>query len=97
MSQLDLNKLNELPKVDRVLALAETNAQLAKRMRVGDRTISRYRADAEAYNLWNFAQNLSEDLRINVLHAGPGTLWTDLEKAGLSDLGGGQILQAPKK
>ncbi|MGK7487680.1 phosphoadenosine phosphosulfate reductase, partial [Salmonella enterica] len=26
MSQLDLNALNELPKVDRVLALAETNA-----------------------------------------------------------------------
>lgn len=53
--------------------------------------------DAEAYNLWTFAQNLSDDLQINVLHAGPGTLWTDLEKAGLSDLGGGQILQAPKK
>lgn len=28
MSQLDLNALNDLPKVDRVLALAETNAQL---------------------------------------------------------------------
>lgn len=28
MSQLDLNALNELPKVDRVLALAETSAQL---------------------------------------------------------------------
>lgn len=28
MSQLDLNALNELPKVDRVLALAETNVQL---------------------------------------------------------------------
>ena len=53
--------------------------------------------DAEAYNLWTFAQNLSDDLKINVLHAGPGTLWTDLEKAGLSDLGGSQILQAPKK
>lgn len=30
MSQLDLNALNELPKVDRVMALAETNAQLEK-------------------------------------------------------------------
>ncbi|MBA6284623.1 phosphoadenosine phosphosulfate reductase, partial [Salmonella enterica subsp. enterica serovar Irumu] len=30
MSQLDLNALNELPKVDRVLALAEANAQLEK-------------------------------------------------------------------
>ena len=53
--------------------------------------------DAEAYNLWTFAENLSDELKINVLHAGPGTLWTDLEKAGLSDLGGSQILQAPKQ
>ena len=30
MSVLDLNALNELPKVDRILALAETNAQLEK-------------------------------------------------------------------
>ena len=53
--------------------------------------------DAEAYNLWTFALGLADDLKINVLHAGPGTLWTDLEKAGLSDLGAGQALQAPKK
>ncbi|EEO7236359.1 phosphoadenosine phosphosulfate reductase, partial [Salmonella enterica] len=30
MSKLDLNALNDLPKVDRVLALAETNGQLEK-------------------------------------------------------------------
>lgn len=30
MSRLDLNALNELPKVERVLQLAETNAQLEK-------------------------------------------------------------------
>ncbi|MEA5719846.1 phosphoadenosine phosphosulfate reductase, partial [Salmonella enterica subsp. enterica serovar Virginia] len=30
MSKLDLNALNDLPKVDRVLALAEANAQLEK-------------------------------------------------------------------
>ncbi|SQB42351.1 phosphoadenosine phosphosulfate reductase [Citrobacter koseri] len=30
MSVLDLNALNELPKVERVMALAETNAQLEK-------------------------------------------------------------------
>lgn len=28
MSRLDLNDLNELPKVERILALAQTNAQL---------------------------------------------------------------------
>jgi len=52
--------------------------------------------DAEAYNLWTLASGLDEDLSINILHSGPGTLWTDLEKAGLSDLGASQIL-APKK
>ncbi len=52
--------------------------------------------DAEAYNLWALASALGDDLKINILHAGPGTLWTDLEKAGLSDLGAGSAL-APKK
>ena len=52
--------------------------------------------DAAAYNLWTLAAGLGDDLKINILHAGPGTLWTDLEKAGLSDLGAGQAL-APKK
>lgn len=52
--------------------------------------------DAEAYNLWALASALDDNLKINILHAGPGTLWTDLEKAGLSDLGAGQTL-APKK
>lgn len=52
--------------------------------------------DAEAYNLWTLAATLGDDLKINILHAGPGTLWTDLENAGLSDLGAGQGL-TPKK
>ena len=52
--------------------------------------------DAEAYNLWTLASALGDDLKINVLHSGPGTLWTDLEKAGLSDLGAGQGM-TPKK
>ena len=53
--------------------------------------------DAETYNLWTFASALPEDLKINILHAGPGTLWTDLEKAGLADLGAGEALQKTKK
>ena len=36
MSKLDLNALNELPKVDRILALAETNAELEKLDAEGD-------------------------------------------------------------
>jgi regulator of protease activity HflC (stomatin/prohibitin superfamily) len=52
--------------------------------------------DPEAYNLWTLASALSDDLKINILHAGPGTLWTDLEKAGLAEIGAGSAL-APRK
>ena len=52
--------------------------------------------DAEAYNLWTLAGALGDDLKINILHAGPGTLWTDLEKAGLAEIGAGQGL-TPRK
>ncbi len=51
--------------------------------------------DPAAYALHAFAQGLSPDLRVVILHAGVGTLWTDLEKAGFSDLGGARILQKP--
>ena len=49
--------------------------------------------DPVAYNLWTFADSLSDDLKINILHSGPGTLWTDLQKAGLGELGGAKLLQ----
>ncbi len=49
--------------------------------------------DPAAYALYALAQGLSPDLRVGILHAGPGTLWTDLQKVGLGDLGGAKILQ----
>jgi len=48
--------------------------------------------DPAAYTLWEFANNLNKDVRVNILHAGPGTLWTDLEKATLGELGGAAVL-----
>lgn len=48
--------------------------------------------DPGAFTLWEFANNLNKDVRVNILHAGPGTLWTDLEKATLSELGGAAVL-----
>ncbi|MDI6774759.1 MAG: SPFH domain-containing protein [Verrucomicrobiota bacterium] len=48
--------------------------------------------DPTAYNLWTFARNLNPDVAVNILHAGDGTLWTDLEKARLGDLGGAQAI-----
>ena len=53
--------------------------------------------DPVAYNMWTFASTLDDDIKINILHSGPGTLWTDLQKAGLGDLGGAKLLHSDKK
>ncbi len=50
-------------------------------------------ADPVAFSLWSFANALNPNLSIKILHAGPGTLWTDLEKANLGELGGAEILK----
>jgi hypothetical protein len=52
--------------------------------------------DPVAFSLWELASGLKPDIRINILHAGPGTLWTDLQKAGLGDLGGATLMQQKK-
>ncbi len=49
--------------------------------------------DPAAFSLWEFAGALKPDLRINILHSGPGTLWTDVTKAGLGELGGATLIQ----
>lgn len=49
--------------------------------------------DPVAYSLWEFASRLDDDLQINILHSGEGTLWTDLEKARLGDLGGAAAIK----
>ncbi len=48
--------------------------------------------DARAYSLAEFASGLNDWIRINIIHAGDGTLWTDLENARLGDLGGAEVL-----
>ncbi|MDZ4198611.1 MAG: SPFH domain-containing protein, partial [Kiritimatiellia bacterium] len=49
--------------------------------------------DPVAFGLWEFANRFNPEARINIIHAGEGTLWTDLQKAGLGDLGGAAILK----
>lgn len=49
--------------------------------------------DPLAFSLWEFAGALKPDIRINILHSGPGTLWTDAAKASLGELGGATLLQ----
>ncbi len=48
------------------------------------------------YALLTFVENLNPALRVNILHTGPGTLWTDLQRATLGELGGARLIQTPK-
>ncbi len=52
--------------------------------------------DAAAFNLAEFATALNPDVKIRIIHAGPGTLWTDLENATLAELGGAEALKTNK-
>ncbi len=52
--------------------------------------------DPTAFSLWELAGSLRPDLRINILHSGTGTLWTDLQKASLGDLGGAALINKQK-
>ncbi len=49
--------------------------------------------DPRAHTLWEFAGSLNAEVKVNILHAGSGTLWTDIEQRTLSTLGGAKVLQ----
>lgn len=79
----------------RILARAEAEAfeRVEGERADGLRMKARALGDPQAYSLMEFVAGLNPDLKINILHAGPGTLWTDLEKAsGPAGLGGAQVL-----
>jgi hypothetical protein len=49
--------------------------------------------DPKAYAMYRFADSLNPDLKLNIIHAGEGTLWTDLKNTGFAGLGGAKQLQ----
>lgn len=51
--------------------------------------------DPMAYNLSEFAKSLNTGMQINIVHSGPGTLWTDLEN--LSPAAGALLKSADSK
>ncbi|MBI9019747.1 MAG: hypothetical protein JEZ10_00620 [Verrucomicrobia bacterium] len=79
----------------RLLAIANANAlKLVEGARAdGFRLKAEAFKDPVAFTYWEMAKNLNPDLKVNILHAGDGTLWTDLEKATLGDLGGSTLMR----
>ena len=53
--------------------------------------------DPVAYAQWRFADTLNPKMRLNIVHAGTGTLWTDLENTGFAELGGAKQLKTEKQ
>jgi len=49
--------------------------------------------DPVAYARWRFADTLNPEVRLNIIHAGDGTLWTDLQQTSFAELGGAKQLQ----
>ncbi len=83
----------------KVRALGEAAAKVVQLVEgekaAGQQLKAKAFGDPDAYSLWTFASSLPDSLAVTILHAGPGTLWTDLEKAALGDLGGARLLAVP--
>ncbi|CAK0751660.1 putative Band 7 protein [Gammaproteobacteria bacterium] len=92
----EIEKETALLRAERTRKLGEAKAQVvtlvegAKAAGLGVRMAAFQ--DPAAYTLWTFANSLSDDLSVRVLHAGQGTLWTDIEKSSLGDLAGARTL-----
>ena len=88
----EIEKQTAAVRADRTRKLGEADAKVI-RMVEGEKAkgqILKSQAfnDPAAYSLWEFAMRLNSDLNVTILHAGDGTLWTDLEKARMGDIGG---------
>ena len=49
--------------------------------------------DPAAYAKWRFAETLNPEMKLNILYAGEGTLWTDLKNTGFAEMGGATLLR----
>lgn len=98
-----LKKVSEIEKSSaeirarKTLRLGQANAEVVRKVE-GEKAkglLLRTRAfgDPAAFSLWEFANGLSPELTVRIIHAGQGTLWTDLEKATLGELGGAAVLE----
>lgn len=87
-------------RASRVLALGKAEAESVRmvgeeRAKGFGMKVRAFGRDGGEYALYEFAMRLNPDLRINLIHAGEGTLWTDLKNASLADIGGATAVKKP--
>lgn len=94
VTQIDKERASVSAETTRTLGEAKANVMLL----VDGERASGFQMKAQALRngdslVWlNFAQTLNPNVSIRILHAGDGTLWTDLKNATLGDLGGARLL-----
>ncbi len=93
----EIEKETAAVRAERVTRIGEAEADVIRlvegeRARGHQLKVAAFK-DPQAYNLWRFADSLNEKIAVRILHAGEGTLWTDLEKARMGDLGGANVIQ----
>lgn len=88
-------------RAERVKKLGRAEAEAIERVE-GEKArgfIAKTKAlgDPMAFNMAEFAKALNPGVKITIIHAGEGTLWTDLERATLGELGGAKIVGEKSK
>lgn len=94
-SEIAMETANIMAETTRILGIAKADALKMVEGAKADGFKLKAEAfkDPTAYINWEMAKNLNPKMTISILHAGEGTLWTDLDKASLGDLGGAEILK----
>ncbi len=96
----EIKKLTAAIAADKVRLLGQANASALQKVE-GEKAQGLMLKTAVfhnpvAYARWRFADTLNPKMKLNIIHAGEGTLWTDLEKTGFAELGGAKQLKVGK-
>ncbi|MCF7847233.1 MAG: hypothetical protein K9M45_00160 [Kiritimatiellales bacterium] len=96
----EIKKLTAAIEADKVRVLGQATASALEKVEGekanGLQLKTAAFGDPVAYARWIFADTLNPGMKVNIIHAGDGTLWTDLEKTGFAELGGAQQLKKRK-
>jgi regulator of protease activity HflC (stomatin/prohibitin superfamily) len=93
----EIRKQTAAVQADKVRTLGQAQAEVVSLVQgetaAGHALKAAALGDPRAYTLWELANSLNGNVRVSILHAGDGTLWTDVESKTLGSLGGAQVLK----
>lgn len=99
-SVAEIDKQTAVVRADIVRKLGTADAEAIKQVEGekanGLQLKAKACGDPAAFTMLNMAASLNPKVKINILHSGEGTLWTDLENASMGDLGGAKVIQPAK-